>query len=189
MTMFLKYKILQYPQNKEINPLDLSYEQNQIRQNSVRKYTYGEKMKCRICGIVHTIDYFYVKDKITERRATKCKDCTMKARGVVEIGKLRFSAKIAEKGFRRCSVCKEIKPLTEYKKCKGKYLGLSHNCYECSARLHDEYIKKQQKEIGVHYIKSFGKLKGINEFNESIISELRNEILSNREKKTVISIF
>ena len=79
----------------------------------------------------------------------------MKSMGVVEIGKLRFADKIEDKGFRRCSYCKTIKPLTEFRKNKGQKNGISNNCYECTHELHHQFIMKQKEEIGDHYVKQY----------------------------------
>lgn len=186
-TTNMKYVIEQYPKNKDFDFSKMSIDQSALRLKSVKKiYEYGKEIKCRTCGKTHETKEYYVKDKETGRRATKCRDCELKARGVIEIGKLRFSLTIADKGFRRCSVCKEIKPLTEYKKNKGQYLGISNSCYDCSNRLHSEFVKNQQETIGTSYIKEYGKLQGIREFNDEVIEKLKLEILENRKPKYFI---
>ena len=180
----MKFTIEQYPKNKDFDFNKLSIEQQGLRLKSVeKKYEYGKTMKCKVCGKKQDIDEFYIKDKQTGRRNTRCRDCQMRAEGVIEIGKTRFSLKIANKGFRRCSVCKDIKPLSEYKKSKGKYLGISNNCYACSDKLHSEFVKTQQENIGTWYIEQYGKLKGITEFNDEVIEKLKMEILERRKNK------
>lgn len=186
----MKYVIEQYPKNKDFDFSKMSIDQKALRLNAVKKtYKYGKEIKCKYCGKKHATEEYYIKDKETGRRATRCRDCQMKQAGVIEIGKLRFAVKIADKGFRRCCVCKEIKPLTEYKKNKGQYLGISNNCYYCANKLHSEFVKKQQQTIGTSYIKEFGKLKGITEFNEDILNDLKNEILENKAERERLKYF
>ncbi len=177
------YSLEQFPKNKDI--VNLSDEQKFIRQN-LKKYVYKDKFTCVKCGKEQPIQEFYVADINTGRRKKSCRDCQMKAADVIEIGKFRFAKKILDKGFRRCSVCKEIKPITDYTKSKTGYRGYSNNCYECSNKLHGEYLKKQQEEIGLFYIKQYGLRKGISEFTNEIIEQLKTEIIENRKPKYFI---
>jgi hypothetical protein len=107
----------------------------------------------------------------------------MKDADVIEIGKIRFAHKILEKGFRRCSVCKDIKPITEFKKNKSQYKGISNNCYNCSRKLHNDFYVRQKDEIGISFIQEYGKKKGINVFDKEILQQLKNEIIENRKPK------
>lgn len=183
----MKYIIEQYPKNKNIDFSIMSIEQRQLRlSSSKKKYEYGNEIKCKVCGTVNETKEYYIKDKKTGRRSASCRDCELKKRGVIEIGKIRFSLTIADKGFRRCAVCKEIKPLNEYKKNKRQYLGISNNCYTCSKKLHFDFTKKQKENLGDSYVKEYGKLKGIKNFDKEIISKLKSEILNKRKSKYFI---
>jgi hypothetical protein len=177
----MRYLIEQFPKNKDIT--NLSDEQKLIRKNQ-KKYIYKDKYTCIKCGKQMPIQEFYVADKNSGRRKTGCRDCQMKADGVVEIGKVRFSRKILNKGFRRCSVCKDIKPITFYSKSKKIIGGHVHNCNDCSYKLSQKYIKAQRVTIGLFYIKQYGKQKyGISEFGHNLITKLRKEIIENRKPK------
>lgn len=179
----MKYIIEQFPKNKDLDFSKMSIDQKALRLNPVKKkYKYGKEIKCKKCGKTQAIEEYYVKNA-RGRRATSCRDCQMKRSGVIEIGKLRFAFKIADKGFRRCSVCKDTKPLTEFKKNAGQYLGISNNCYDCANKLHSQFVKKQQETIGTSYIKEYGKLQGIRYFNDEIIEKLKLEILDKRKPK------
>lgn len=183
----MKYTIEQYPKNKDFDFSKMSIDQKTLRLNSIKKkYEYRDEIKCLSCGKVQEIKEYYIKDKEIGRRSKKCRDYELKASGVVEVGKQRFSIKIADKGFRRCSICKEIKPLTEYTKNAKQYLGISNNCYNCANKLHSKFIKNQQKIIGISYIKEYGKLQGIRDFNDEIIRNLKLEILDKRKPKYFI---
>lgn len=180
--MAKKYSIEQYPKNKTIDVSKLNEYQIKIRKNQ-KIYVYDKEKTCNTCGKKLPIEEYYIKDSKTGRRANKCRDCSLKSQGVVEIGKQRFAYKIFDKGFRRCSICKEIKPLHMFKKNKSQYGGISNNCYECSKKLHDEFVQKSKSEIGEHYIKEYGKRKGITVFDEITISELKKEIEESRKPK------
>lgn len=181
-TIDIEYEINQYPKNKNIDLCKLNDYQIIIRNNQ-KKYKYKKTFTCRQCFIKQCINEFYVKDKKTGRRDRTCRDCRMKNSGVLNIGKQRFSDKIGEKGFRRCSVCKTIKPLSEYSNQKNKYLGKASNCKKCNSKLVKNLQKTGQKEITDWYVREYGKRIGVNEFNEEIIIELRNKILESRKPK------
>jgi len=177
------YSVEQFPKNKDI--ANLSDEQKFIRQNQ-KKYVYKDKFTCVKCGKEQPIQEFYVADINTGRRKKSCRDCQMKAADVIEIGKLRFSEKILGKGFRRCSVCKDIKPLEAFKKNKNQYKGVSNNCYDCSRKLHKDFVDRQTEEIGVFYIKQYGIRKGVVDFTDEVMQQLKQEIIESRKPKYFI---
>ena len=139
----MKYNLKQYPGNKKIDPLLLSKYQLELRKNKDK--IKGKTKVCRRCLIEQPEEEFYVRKRCPETKKVLirrhiCRDCTMRQMGVKEIGKLRFSIKLLKSHFRRCTVCKEIKPLTEYYKSKGQMGGYSHNCKQCSFEKHREWF-------------------------------------------------
>ena len=96
---------------------------------------------------------------------------------------IRFSKKILEKGFRRCSICKEIKHIEAYTNNKKYYGGKSPACYECTYDNYQKFWIKQKEEIGLFYIKQYGLRKGINKFTKKIIANLKLEIEESRKPK------
>ena len=180
--MAKKYSIEQFPKNKSIDISMLNEYQIGIRNNQ-KQYVYTKEKTCNTCGIKQPISEYYIRDRETGRRNNKCRDCCLKAQGVVEIGKQRFAFKIFDKGFRRCSVCKEIKPLDLFTKNKSQYEGISNNCYECARNLHDIFVQKSKAEIGEHYIKEYGKRNGITVFDSDILARLKAEIEESRIHK------
>lgn len=186
-TPLSKYKVEQFPKNKDI--FGLSDEQKQIRKGK-KKYTYEAEFTCVKCGKKQAISEFYIRDKNTGRRNKGCRDCQMKAANVIEIGKFRFAKKILGKGFRRCSVCKEIKPIMEFGKSDKSFGGHFHNCKDCNYKLSQTFIKSQREKIGLFYIKQYGKQKyGYVKFNKRIIDKLKSEILENRKPKFFVDGF
>ena len=175
-----KYSIEQYPKYKKIRIKELNEYQITIRNNQ-KKYKYKEQKTCNTCFVKMSISEYYLKDSQTGRRYNKCRDCVLKSQGVLEVGKQRFSDSMFKKGFIRCSVCKETKPLNAYTKSKSRGRGISANCYECSHKLHKEFISKERATIGDHYVKEYGKRKGITKFNKKTINTLRNEIIESRK--------
>lgn len=176
----MQYTIEQYPKNKDFDFSKLNEYQIFIRNNK-KIYKYKENKTCSKCFKELPINEFYVKDKETGRRCSYCRDCQMIEADIIEIGKVRYAKDILKKGFRRCSVCKETKPLTAYSKSITGYEGYSNNCYECSNRLHGEYLQKQKNEIGNFYVRQYGLRIGITEFTNEVIEQLRNEIIENRK--------
>lgn len=176
-----EYKIEQFPKNKVITKL--SKEQKEIRGNK-KKYIYLDLKRCNTCMNELSIDEYYIKDSKTGRRANRCRDCELKRQGVLEIGKLRYALKVADKGFRRCSICRDTKPLNKFSKNKGQYLGYSNNCYKCQSNLTLPWRKKQAEDITDWYIINYyGKNLGYNQFNDELIIKLRNEVLEKRKPK------
>ena len=183
--MSKKYSHTQYPSFKDINPEELSNDQILIRSNR-KQFTYDKTIKCRSCGKELPITEFWLKDKKTGRRSTKCRDCSLRDQGVVEIGKTRFAMKVFEKNFRRCSVCKNLMPLTEFSHDKNRYGGYSNNCKTCNALGVSGLQKKGKSDITDWYVREYGKRKGVVVFDEVILNELRNEILEKRKPKYFI---
>lgn len=95
------------------------------------------KIKCSCCGKTKKTNEFYVKKNNIMR---ECKDCTIKKRGVDKLGELRRRKKLAEKGRRICSVCKQEKDLyVDFGKSKNAFMGRSNNCRECVKKLNAKY--------------------------------------------------
>jgi hypothetical protein len=181
----MEYQITKYPKNKETDYSKLSEYQIVIR-NKQRFYKYSSKKTCKQCMHILPIDQYYIKDKKTGRRSNICKDCILKNNGVLEIGKLRFAIDILKKGFRRCSVCKTIKNITEFSKSKNNYGGHSNNCYECSKKLHFDFMQDQQNEVKDFYVKQYALSNYGKNITDKEIEKYRNEILEKRKPKYFI---
>ena len=180
------YYIEQFPKNKNDSSRDLSEDQKKIR-NNAKKYYYGEEITCNKCHKAQHIQEFYITNKNTGRRKKSCRDCQMKEAEVVEIGKSRFSKKILDKGFRRCSVCKEIKPLTEYAYAKTKFGGHTSNCKKCNAYAVSKLQIKGREDITDWYVREYGKRNyNLTIFDTVIIKKLREEIIEKRKPKYFI---
>ena len=181
----MKYSIEQYPKYVDIDSFKLNKWQILVRQNR-KIYVYDDTIICSICFEELPVNEFYIKDKYTGRRSTFCRDCSLKKDGVIEVGKLRFSEKIWHKGFRRCSVCKNIKPITKFSKNKSYFGGYSSYCKKCMAKKQDEYLKNQSLYLGDFYVKQYAKRKyGLNILNKEI-DKYRKEIINNRKPKYFI---
>jgi hypothetical protein len=177
--MAKKYIVEQFPKNKTITGLS----DVQLKTRTNKKHIKEKTKICKQCGREQRVTEFYMKDK-TKRRDTTCRDCRIKNQGCVEIGKVRFAKKILVKGFRRCSVCKDIKPLTAYTKSSTGYGGYSNNCYKCSNELHSKFLQKQKNEIGDFYVKQYA----LSNYGKNIksnvdIDKYRTEIIQNRKAK------
>ena len=95
------------------------------------------KIKCSCCNKIKSVDDFYFKKNNIMR---ECKDCTIRKRGVNNLGEARRRKKLAEKGRRICSVCKQEKDLyIDFGKSKNSYMGRSNNCKECMKKLNAKY--------------------------------------------------
>lgn len=178
----MEYIIEQYPKFRDFNNSQLSEYQIEIR-NKQKKYVYGNEKTCSKCFKKLPITEFYIANKVNGRRHNSCRDCKLRQAGVLEVGKQRFADKIFKKGFRRCSICKEIKHLSSYSKSKSGYGGYSNNCYACSHKLHSEFLQKQKEEIGDFYIRQYGLKRGIKVFDKEILERLRIEIIESRKPK------
>jgi len=133
----------QWPKNKEFSPDMLSAEQISWRIDAVKKALEpGSSKICKRCGKEQHINEFYFKAayKGEKRRSNFCRDCTLFKKGIVEIGKKRFAKKVFEKGFRKCNICKDIKPLTEFWKDYNRNTSTySYRCKCCDKLQHDKY--------------------------------------------------
>ena len=132
-----QYKITQHQTSIDIDFSTLSKEQIIIRAKEIEKE--GEKKRCKRCTKVKLLCKFRLR---TELRGVKCiyytptcKDCNARVRGTKEIGKLSYAKTLFNKGFRRCTTCKETKPLSEYYKNKASHTKISNSCKDCSNKI------------------------------------------------------
>lgn len=178
-----KYKIIQYPANKDISVENLSIRQNCIRDNAEPPFSGNETKRCKCCGKELPLAEFYYKDKIHKRQDTTCRDCRLKAAGILNIGKLRFERALLKKQFRRCSICKQILPLTEFYKNRTSHAGYSYNCKQCSVDLTRIYRQKQCLALSRYHVRQYGLKKGIKNFTEEVYKALHDEILAKRTER------
>jgi hypothetical protein len=133
----------QYPKHRGINPELLSTDQINIRVIATT-ITNVETKVCKKCLNTLPITEFWFNNKTKNYRKSKCKDCMSEEQGVIEIGRVRFARKILTKGFRRCSICKDIKHISEFSKDKHskntKDNKTSHTCKDCNYKLHRHYL-------------------------------------------------
>lgn len=54
---------------------------------------------------------------------------------------------MAETNTKRCTGCKEIKPLTEFHKCTSRKSGLQVYCKTCQSSQHREYSSKNREKL------------------------------------------
>jgi hypothetical protein len=176
------HTIKQWPGNKKILPTQLSLSQLKIRIDAVPNGAGKRKKRCRLCKTVQSIGEFYIRDKKTGVRRTECRDCLIKNGGAKEVGALRFSKAIFKKGFRRCSVCKNIQPLDNFWKCVGRAGGIAHNCKNCSVDLN----RKAQGELSNAWVRA---RTGSKSYNPKVLTKLRNQILKKRAQKIAPKYF
>lgn len=185
-----KYKIKQYPQNKDISPDALSIEQIWVRDDMNTSHTSfentTEKRKCKCCGKELPVSEYYFKNSERTRLDTTCKDCRLKNAGILTVGKVRFSKALLKKNFRRCSVCKQILPLSEFNPSSKVYGGYVNTCKECNVTLTKHYRQKQQLNPGRFYLRQYGLRKGIHVFTDEVYAELRQEIENKRAERYFI---
>ena len=185
-----KYKIKQYPQNKDMSLDSLSIEQIWIRDsmNSIQRMPGDttEKRKCKCCGKELPTSEFYFKNSERTRLDTTCKDCRLKNAGILTVGKVRFSKALLKKNFRRCSICKQILPLSEFNPSSNSYGGYANTCKECNVTLTKYYRQKQQLNPGRFYLRQYGLRKGISDFTDEVYDELRQEIENKRAERYFI---
>lgn len=87
-------------------------------------------------------------------------------------------------GYKKCSICKNIKTLKEFSKA-NRSRDKNNNCSDCNTKLHYNFVKSNREEITDWYIKNYGSLKGIKVFNKRILNNLKNEIILKRTKFTL----
>ncbi len=179
-----KYNIEQFPKNKNIDTSKLNEYQIIIR-HGAKMYDYGKAKTCNRCFKKQSIEEFYLQNKNTGRRSLSCRDCQMKRAGVLEIGKGRFSKKILAKGFRRCTICKNTKPLTEYNRSKRpESNGYLFTCKPCGYRLSRKLIVSSREEIGDFFVKQYALKKyGLRIIQACDYEKYRQEIIENRKPK------
>jgi len=174
-----KYTLEQFPKNKDIGRSKLSAAQLKLRAKATPQSPSAEETRvCIICGKKLPITEFYVRDKVTGVRRIRCKDCVLKSEGVIELGKIRFANRLFDKGFKKCGMCKSIKPLSEFREDKKHSNGYISVCHECIQKR----FRIQKETLGDSYVKNH-----IKRNNLSITpDEARKTILEKREHRYII---
>ncbi len=146
----MKYKIKQHQTSIDLDFSKLSIDQIKIRALAIEDS--GERKICKTCLKSKLLSGYRLR---TTRRGVKgiyydatCKDCHARTRGTKTIGKLSFAKELFNKGFRKCTTCKEIKPLTKYYKNKASSTGINNSCKICMNKInckkyHDNKHDKQ----------------------------------------------
>ena len=132
-----EYNITQHQTSIDIDLSKLSKEQIIIRAKEIEKK--GEKKRCKRCLKEKLFNGYRLR---AERRGVKgiyydvtCKDCHARTRGTKEIGKLSYAKTLFNKGFRRCTTCKDTKPLTEYYQNNASHTKISNTCKICANKI------------------------------------------------------
>lgn len=104
--------------------------------NTVRKI-------CIDCGFEKDISEFNRNLSRTNRR---CKNCSLKREGVLDVGRNKYRKELSEAGLRICSKCKLTKRLdNDFGRSKNSYLGKSHRCKECVNDDNKRYRERKSK--------------------------------------------
>ena len=155
--MAKKYTLKQLSTSINIDESLLSKDQINLRLNARNKPIEEEKL-CKTCGLIKDVkDSFRVrliKNSYYRVNAT-CKDCTARKRGVKEIGKLKFGKVLLDKGLRKCTKCRDIKPLNDFGNNKKLSGGKQFFCLDCTRIDKDRTVKS-----GFKYITSITKKTG-----------------------------
>ncbi len=110
----------------------------------------NDKIICKNCKIEKETSDFYSKTTKAGNKynAHICIVCRLTKEGVKEVGKHKDRADLANRGYRFCAVCKELKNLnTDFGKSKNAYMGKSFNCKCCVKILNAKYNAKRKNQL------------------------------------------
>ena len=151
-------------------------------------------IKCDKCEKIKPAKSFPVNTHTSKYNHTysyykhTCRDCIAEAKGIKEIGKLKFTNDLLLSGKRRCSDCKDIKELSEFPLNKNAHGGYAGVCKECARIRNLKYVDSRKSnvlELKDVYVKGFLKKEGFS--NEDMTPELiemkRQQLKLNREIK------
>ena len=102
-----------------------------------------------------------------------CRDCLAEAKGIKEIGKLKFTNDLLLSGKRRCSDCKDIKELSEFPLNKNAHGGYAGVCKSCASIRNIKYADLRAsycRDLKDPYVRNALKRDGFNK--EDITPEL-----------------
>lgn len=114
--------------------------------------------KCKYCDQVKDTTEFYAHKTNIDGLNGKCKSCIKdysRARRVLKYGE-PAPKRVPPEGHKHCSICEQVKPVTEFHREKSNSDGRAHRCRTCSndlrqsrrsknrghnvTRLHKDYI-------------------------------------------------
>lgn len=102
-----------------------------------------ETKVCSKCGEKKALTEFYKEKKQADGYNRKCKLCIYPNLGQTE----KNRTLLRDKGLKKCSSCKQIKPLEMFNKNKHKYDGLLNYCKSCQKERYkkDREVDKKRK--------------------------------------------
>lgn len=138
---------------------------------------------CARCGIEKSYSDFYKNNQCRDGYSSYCKDCN-KLIGKAQRNPQKYSAPPRKiKTERRCSLCKKIKPLSEFspKKRKDTQNGLQSRCKSCVRKLqHQIYWRNPEKQREAARKRPYNR-----ERNKIYLNNRRNKIKSSTENFTL----
>ncbi len=150
-------RIKQWSTSTRINWDSLSEEQKQLRREA-QIVLNGETRICNQCFKEQEITEYWWSDKKKGKRQPKCRDCCLRNKGIVEVGKVRHALVVLDKGFRKCCDCKRVLPMHEnFHRNENEFGGYSHICITCADKRQRKFQSRQQRVIGKSYVKRWAK--------------------------------
>lgn len=111
--------------------------------------------RCRRCNETKPSADFYANNQKADGLASYCKACALEYARVLQAAKPKKSR--PPEGVKKCSRCKEIKPVDEFGITAGTPTGLSYYCKLCaSTRVAD--FHKQHPEKHREYAREWGRM-------------------------------
>jgi hypothetical protein len=100
---------------------------------------------CKGCGIEKDLEEFHLSPTNKMGRHPYCKECRNWNHRSEQSKQRELELRdLQSKGLKRCSSCKEIKPVTEFPSSKNRPDGLHPYCFVCSRSKGLEYVRRPE---------------------------------------------
>lgn len=103
---------------------------------------------CKICDITKPLTEFHKDKSKVDGLNFYCKPCHIKKqKEYMKKGPKNLVPRQWNKDGKKCSRCKEVKPITEFHKSTLRYDGLDNRCKKCSYELHDDWRRNNLDKV------------------------------------------
>lgn len=107
---------------------------------------------CRDCGQAKPVTEFFADKKRKDGYGIRCKPCYMAQQAIY---RMREPWHKTDPGTKRCVLCKEIKPESDFTRNKGFHDGLDRTCRACAAERNAAYTRANREALNASALRRY----------------------------------
>ena len=148
--------------------------------------------ECSCCHQIKSVLEFHKCKKNNDGLQLKCKECLRKYNRENK-GKIKEKKKVSKRNYdnegnlisKECSCCHEVKPASEFSKCKSKADGLQFKCKECLRKYNQKNRDKINERNRKYRQENKDKIsERMRKYSQENRDKTNERVRKNRAKKT-----